>query len=393
MNISLSISISNKILSSGITPPLDDYTGAQTAYSIARKLRTAYTGDAIRVRADNELVTNGDFPTDTTGWVTGAFGSISVVSGQLEVLNNTANSARAKQTVVIESGKTYQVSIDFQYVDVNGAVTIGSTSGGSDYMNSIASSDTLRTATFTATGTSAYIALINSTNDINVTSLWDNVSIMEVTDIGFDANGDLDETALLAHTGSNSGYVVTAYDQSGNGNDWTQATANKQPRIVNAGTVEKVNGKPAIYSDATDDNLSLSITGVNPTTAFHVYKQSRAITIINHAGVSYNYGRSQSGDASVSYNNSGTPSIYVNGSIIGGSRGDLYTATYGNQVITVHEGLNLSAPSWNKYETDFSSSGAVDSADYIQETIIYDSDKSSDRAAIETNINDYYTIY
>jgi hypothetical protein len=37
----------------GITPPLDIYTGAAAAYSI-RKLRTAYTGNCIRVRRSND---------------------------------------------------------------------------------------------------------------------------------------------------------------------------------------------------------------------------------------------------------------------------------------------------------------------------------------------------
>jgi hypothetical protein len=37
----------------GITPPLDIYTGAAAAYSL-RKLRTAYTGSAIRVRRSND---------------------------------------------------------------------------------------------------------------------------------------------------------------------------------------------------------------------------------------------------------------------------------------------------------------------------------------------------
>lgn len=65
-------------------------------------------------------------------------------------------------------------------------------------------------------------------------------------DIGFDSNGNLDTTALLAHVGSNSGYVTKVYDQSGSGDDLVQATAAKQPRIVNAGTVVTLNGRPAI---------------------------------------------------------------------------------------------------------------------------------------------------
>jgi prepilin-type N-terminal cleavage/methylation domain-containing protein len=57
-------------------------------------------------------------------------------------------------------------------------------------------------------------------------------------DIGFTAGGDLDTTALLAFVGSGNGFVVTWYDQSGNGRHATQPTASAQPRIVSAGTYE-----------------------------------------------------------------------------------------------------------------------------------------------------------
>jgi hypothetical protein len=48
-------------------------------------------------------------------------------------------------------------------------------------------------------------------------------------DIGFDGSGDFDTAAAAAHIGANSGFIVTWYDQSGNGFDVTQATAANQP--------------------------------------------------------------------------------------------------------------------------------------------------------------------
>lgn len=74
-------------------------------------------------------------------------------------------------------------------------------------------------------------------------------------DIGFSGNA-LDTAALTAHVGANSGFVVTWYDQSGNARHVTQATAARQPRIVNAGTIDKLNGKPAALWDGTDDILA-----------------------------------------------------------------------------------------------------------------------------------------
>lgn len=57
----------------------------------------------------------------------------------------------------------------------------------------------------------------------------------------------LDEQALLAFAGSASVFVTTWYDQSGNGRHETQAIADLQPRVVNAGVVDKLGGRPAVY--------------------------------------------------------------------------------------------------------------------------------------------------
>ena len=43
-------------------------------------------------------------------------------------------------------------------------------------------------------------------------------------DIGFDSNGNLDESALLSHVGSNNGFIVTWYDQSGQGGNVQNVT-------------------------------------------------------------------------------------------------------------------------------------------------------------------------
>lgn len=66
-------------------------------------------------------------------------------------------------------------------------------------------------------------------------------------DIGFNAAGYLDGAALRSFVGSNNGYVSRWYDQSGNGIDAKQTDVSKQPIIVRAGVVEKVNGLPAVY--------------------------------------------------------------------------------------------------------------------------------------------------
>lgn len=97
-------------------------------------------------------------------------------------------------------------------------------------------------------------------------------------DIGFTTSGDLDTTALLAFTGSSSGFVTTWYDQSGNGWDVTQATAVSQPRIVNAGVLDTLNGRPSALFDGANDILfrtsSIGLYDAGASTVVSVFSGS-----------------------------------------------------------------------------------------------------------------------
>lgn len=89
-------------------------------------------------------------------------------------------------------------------------------------------------------------------------------------DIFFDANGNLDTVTLKSFAGSSSAFVVTWYDQSGNGRNFTQSNTARQPRIVNAGVIETKSGTPAIRHLASGQHfLTLSpftLSSSNPWT-------------------------------------------------------------------------------------------------------------------------------
>lgn len=74
----------------------------------------------------------------------------------------------------------------------------------------------------------------SATKCIRVRRSSDNAEI----DIGF-ANNKLDRIELFNFITTNSGFVVTRYDQTGNGIDLTQSVAGNQPRIVNAGVFDE----------------------------------------------------------------------------------------------------------------------------------------------------------
>jgi len=84
-------------------------------------------------------------------------------------------------------------------------------------------------------------------------------------DIGFTSSGDLDTASLKTFVGANSGFVTTWYDQSGNARNATQTTAANQPRVVNAGTIDRANGNPSIFYDGTNDRFVTNITNIDLT--------------------------------------------------------------------------------------------------------------------------------
>jgi len=105
------------------------------------------------------------------------------------------------------------------------------------------------------------------TNAIRVRRSSDNAE----QDIGFTSDGDLDESALTTFVGANDGFVTTWYDQSGNSNDATQATAGSQPKIVSSGTVIKENSVPAIEMDGSNHmDTSFKVNGNGDVTFFIV---------------------------------------------------------------------------------------------------------------------------
>lgn len=71
--------------------------------------------------------------------------------------------------------------------------------------------------------------------------------------IGY-SGGWLNTTALLAHTGANSGFVTDWNNQGSVGSVATQATQTNQPRIVNAGSVDAIGTsvRPAPFNDGGD---------------------------------------------------------------------------------------------------------------------------------------------
>lgn len=262
--------------------------------------------------------------------------------------------------------------------------------------------------------TSAFAAFsirkLNSTytgNAIKVRRSSDNVE----QDIGFNSDGYIDTDALNTFISSNSGFVVTWYDQSGNARNLTQTSATKQPRIVNAGALDILGGKAALLFDGSNDNLisaGETITSVNTVSIIAVCRSiinntdtSDFLTMtgsqsnLQSIGLTYAIQRKptifiwggtetavtnsfDNQNLTLAINTASTQNIWINGS---NNANSVITNSLGLVNGRIIVGQNLGELSVHAWQGE------------VQEIIYYHSNQSSNRTGIESNINNYYAIY
>ena len=125
-----------------------------------------------------ELVTNGDFSGGTTGW--SAVGlSASVVSGEAQLTRSNVGQ-RFYQSVIVESGKTYRVSLSSRSGTTQVGVFGGSTEGGTNlFPATLVSSGSTTTYSFVVRPTSSafFLSFYLFTDG---TGFIDNISVREL---------------------------------------------------------------------------------------------------------------------------------------------------------------------------------------------------------------------
>ena len=230
-------------------------------------------------------------------------------------------------------------------------------------------------------------------------------------DIGFDANGNFNESALTSFVGVNSGFVTTWYDQSGNARHATQTTAANQPRIVLNGVVNKNGNRVSLFWDNTDDSLRVlpaALTVPQPVTAFSVVKLNNATTgnasVIFDANTTsqfalYNSGNTETPNftAFLGAGNTITNGLVTNNQtsfygLFNGANSRVsqngQVGATGNAGANSLQGLSIGAlrPLGAGAEASYFMDGN------ISEIILYASDQSAGRAAIESNIMSYFGI-
>jgi hypothetical protein len=227
-----------------------------------------------------ELVTNGTFVTDTTGW-TAASSTLSVVGGALRVTvvtNGISAGARTQISTVV--GRTYRLTLTF-VADAstgNSFVSVGTTAGGSEYLNAnLGSIVGEYMFVFTATATTSFIAVSTSTAALaGETNDWDNISVREidaayapdkmtvwagVRKLSDAAQGIF--TELSADTSSNNGtFRMTFPAGNGSSNYGWLAKGTVQNSLAASGFASPVTSVITASADISGDSITLRPNGV-----------------------------------------------------------------------------------------------------------------------------------
>lgn len=213
-------------------------------------------------------------------------------------------------------------------------------------------------------------------------------------DIGFFGN-QLDTSSLLTFCGAGNGFVTTWYDQSINGRNLTQTTAANQPLIVNTGSIQIINNKPAVYFDTIAKSMSVAygFPGAN-SFIFDILQTNDTVFGLYHGGSGgFNFvSAGNFEDSNVLINSNATVSNYYrNGALQTAptTRIGVYNLVSTNsQILLIHQ---LQLTGWPIFV--LSGYASFELIHYRSELIIYNTDQTSNRTGIESNINSYYSIY
>jgi hypothetical protein len=207
-------------------------------------------------------------------------------------------------------------------------------------------------------------------------------------DIGF-TSGELDTTTLSTFCSGTDGFVTTWYDQSGNGNDATQTTAANQPKIYDSSSGVITIGdssKPSLECSTSSLILTTAITPTNFCIIHTSEGQGFIANINSYIRISNYYRYNIGGNNYISNDGNATnQSIYIgnrNGTTLNFRRNgnDMLSSPFTSvaSALNIISIFNVSSIYFEGKSSEF---------------IIYDSDQSSNFSGIETNINDFYSIY
>ena len=214
-------------------------------------------------------------------------------------------------------------------------------------------------------------------------------------DIGF--VGDvLDTAALLAFIGSNTGRIITWYDQSGNGNNATQSTFANACIIVNAGSLVTDGSKVAINGNQFYLLNSAIIANISYA-AFSVMSRTTPTTILASFTGSIVPYTSFALSNSQLYNANNVSEIrrsFANTGrfLFGTFNISNVLSAYLNGTIMINDAVTTQILAGN-FDRIMGRNSSQSLQGKAQEFVLYNTNQSANNSAINTNINSYYSIY
>jgi len=201
-------------------------------------------------------------------------------------------------------------------------------------------------------------------------------------------------SGIPAFDNSVNGFVETWYDQSGNGTNAVQATASSQPKIVNAGTLLN-----ELDFDGLDDELDFTALNASDVSIFSVASfddtagQDRIISGQgSQSGEGFGKASATRGFFRASGQSARQPVLNATISadqdtllsfIRASDTGTFFTNGTASDTFTESAAFRAGSIGGAGSKIDGS----------IKEIIIYASDQTSSRTAIETNMNSHYSIF
>ena len=228
-----------------------------------------------------------------------------------------------------------------------------------------------------------------------------------LTDIGFSGNF-VDTAAMLAAAGSNSAFIETWYDQSGNGRNVVQAVNGQEPRIVNSGVLQlDANGELAARFDGTNDRMVSSTFTLQgqPYSVYGVWQGlNNALEYAFDGSVTNRSTVGNIGAAGAWRLVSNTAGDFTGGTYTPINRANIPILQFGvfngvNSRMVINDFTYVTPQNAGLTGIDRVTLGANASLagqfwnGFINEAVAFSGDKLGDIATIRTNVNTFYNIY
>lgn len=387
----------------GVVPLLDTYTGASAAYSL-RKLSSSTT-NVVRVRRSS----NDDEQDFTASEVSGGALATFVGAGNDGFVTTWYDQVPFEEVTGTELVTQFDGVADGTDVTTLTNWSAYGTPTSRNVVNEalvIVASGGNQGAKYTATTTTGnkYLFTCDVSGDLGAGALYfpatsdgaQNVSTADGS-VRFFFEASVASTDILFRANSNGAGTTTYSNISLKEvdripNDATQTSASQQPKIVDSGSLILDNGKPIIQNlSAAGLQVDAALTNTSPVTQFSVAKieGTRGIFSTYRTTGDRFVLAAESGSTNTSVFSDTPTSIFQDGSSYTvTNRGTLYNDSTSQSLFTIY----WSSPNYQEFDKIGFTSGFWQMWS-TQELIIYNSDQTSNRAAIEDNINSYYSIY